>query len=132
PAGGRVMEPDDALATGPLRRAWTARRFLTDWSVVALAGAVAAGALRPIEVPVAVPVVLVAAAAAARRPVLVVPAAALLAAALASQAIEGAAPAAAGSLSGEAVLVTDPEDSFGAARALVRTAGHRYELRARG
>jgi competence protein ComEC len=127
----RVCAPPDR--PGALRRVWSARRFLTDWSVIVLAAAVALGALRPVPVPVVVPVILALGACAARRPVLVVLVAPVLAGALAQQAVEGAAPAAPARVDGVgATLVSDPQDAFGGARALVRAQGHHYEVRARG
>ena len=68
----------------------------------------------------------------ARRPLLVVALAPLLAGALAHQAIAGAAPPPPAASTTTAALVSDPDDSFGAVRALVRADGHRYQLQARG
>jgi competence protein ComEC len=115
-----------------VRRAWSARAFVTDGSVVALAAAVVAGAARPVAVPVAVPAVMGVAAVLVRRPLLVVLVAPLLSGALARQAADGAAPAPARRIEATATLVTDPDDAFGGARAVVRAEGHRFELWARG
>jgi len=113
------------------RRIWRARAF-SEAGVVVLAAAVVAGAWVTFAAPVWVTGLLVAIAWTVRRPVLLVAAVPLLAGSLATQAIDGARPAQPAIYRGVVTLVSDPAESFGAARADVRADGHRYELWARG
>ena len=101
------------------------------WSV-ALAIAAAIGALRPGAVPLVVGGLAVLAALLVRRPVLLCAAVALLTSALASRALAGLSGVEEVSVTGDVVLLTDPEPGAGGLRADVRMAGRRLELQARG
>lgn len=102
--------------------------------MVALAAAVALGALvaRPVPMAAMLAVVALALVAGRRLPVLVCAAGLVLASGLGARAWAGTAPVAAHDVDGAVTLVSDPEVVRGATRAVIELEGHRVEAWARG
>jgi competence protein ComEC len=121
---------------GPARPRWAAwhpwpQRTLGDSGAVLLAVAAALGAWASHDLPPLPGVLLVAFALVLRRPWLVIVGVGLLASALGAQARDGARPIAAGRLSAEVTLMTDPVAERGGVRAEIRDPdGQRLELHA--
>lgn len=105
---------------------------MSDVWAVALAAAVASGALLARPFPVIAAGVLAAVGLAVRRPALLCLGAALLASGLAARAWSGLEPPEVGPVRGEVTLVSDPERRFGEVRAIARLAGRRVQIHARG
>jgi competence protein ComEC len=105
---------------------------MSDRWTVALAACAAVGARTPSHAPLVLTLAMVAAAFAIRRPWLLCIATALLTSCLAERSLAGLDDIAAGPVSGEVTLVSDPVDRGGVVIADVRLAGRRLEARAGG
>ena len=100
--------------------------------VLALAGCTAFGAWVPRPIPVIIVGAVVAAGTVVRRPWLWCVAAVMAGSLLSARSWAGLESPSARELNGAAVVVTDPEDRYGAVRAELRIEGRRYDAWARG
>ena len=107
-------------------------RHLSDAGALMLAVGAGIGALVAVPMPIWPVLVASCALLVARRPVLLAVAVTALASGLAAQAVAGARPALEGTLTGRAVVLTDPAPVAGAVRAEIRMAGHHFDAWARG
>lgn len=125
PAGGPRPLTLDGAPPAPVRA-------LGPLGAVALAGAVAAGALVARPLSLVVPAAVLAVALVVRRPALLVVAAALAASALGARAEAGLAPPPGRPVDAAVTLVGDPEARWGRVEALARVEGRIVLLRADG